>query len=1144
MESLGRLEAGDTVVLNSNPSLVGVVETTHDDAEPYPNIADATILLHVCVPENIREEFLTRALPPVGYIFVSWTPQEKGCSLVHEDDVTLLDRNLIIGDIVRCEGQNDAMSGVVTDVQDSYVLQPICRPVPGLEGFLFSFVDESTSPTSVCSPSCKTRLPPPLSHSLAHDLIYDVPGTELKRSQDYCEGDLITYQKWLGSINAIDIDVVLLLQDKSVVVVDKPWELHILVTDHQKELIAVPDKLDGIKVPEIDFKNYNAVATIPPDEVASSQFVVTNHRNLKNGRWLYGRYNPALEPVGHVIDVRARRLEIEWLCPNPFELKETASRPASKPPRSLRPYENASSYRSPRELRRNKDLVTLDGSRFSRKAQNEGTRAASDPATVPQHTTNSCTVSMGRDLCVGDQVRWRDQTAAAVKYQETLLNTHGCFRPVPRDSTLEFDLNEFRIVYTKHQIGVLWQDGSRTVQLSTQLKALQPLDHQLFPGDIVTAREGMRMVRKVNDQDVESEFNEMQSFEQKCILLPAKVGVLQSIKPSERVAQVKWFIKPRIEIMEANSETGSMLSNNSVLGDLGETIENVSLYEIMPFDAFHLQRKDLVIVPPPNITKWCLPYLKASKLHFPGVLPLPSRLSQIDSYSASAVLSNVQFVAIVRSKQHIGSLRLKEAPRSVPVEWIGEVVDVRTDGTVSVRLSGADPCLDADYSRDQIVLVIDTVHHFQTSDFFEVMDDLEFSDAEYAESLEEEPPSPLKEEILYEGGYRLDNESDDQDWVTDDETPDTSPEEISRDQDMVDAPDNEINAVTTEAQKPESPQQDRVDHSASAEVQTSTLTKYLTTSPPPSFQILSISPPSNQFRASEPPTTNSTFLRRLHQEHRILAKALPTNTIYVRTYESRLDLLRCLIIGPENTPYENAPFLIDLHLGPRFPSEPPTAHFHSWTHGLGRCNPNLYEEGKICLSLLGTWQGTEGESWSEKATILQILVSLQGLVFLKDPFYNEAGFESLRSRRERLAEALQYSEKAYVMTRGFIRHALRPPIPALEDVLAWLYVPPTKSASSGGDDDDGTEGRDLLRKAIFRMRSLIRRSEEMRGNEGDVLVDGQGDTSSPSRAFLQPLSQGAMIIARRTLGELEDISSQIFSPSNLPLTVTHGLNTT
>ena len=49
-------------------------------------------------------------------------------------------------------------------------------------------------------------------------------------------------------------------------------------------------------------------------------------------------------------------------------------------------------------------------------------------------------------------------------------------------------------------------------------------------------------------------------------------------------------------------------------------------------------------------------------------------------------------------------------------------------------------------------------------------------------------------------------------------------------------------------------------------------------------------------------------------------------------------------------------------------------------------NPNLYEEGKVCLSILGTWAGDKSESWSAaRSSLLQAFVSIQGLVLVKEP---------------------------------------------------------------------------------------------------------------------------------------------------------------
>ena len=59
-----------------------------------------------------------------------------------------------------------------------------------------------------------------------------------------------------------------------------------------------------------------------------------------------------------------------------------------------------------------------------------------------------------------------------------------------------------------------------------------------------------------------------------------------------------------------------------------------------------------------------------------------------------------------------------------------------------------------------------------------------------------------------------------------------------------------------------------------------------------------------------------------------------------------------------------------------------------------RFNPNLYAEGKVCLSLLGTWHGQSDESWNKHSTFYQVLLSIQSLIFVDEPYYNEPGYES------------------------------------------------------------------------------------------------------------------------------------------------------
>ena len=83
-----------------------------------------------------------------------------------------------------------------------------------------------------------------------------------------------------------------------------------------------------------------------------------------------------------------------------------------------------------------------------------------------------------------------------------------------------------------------------------------------------------------------------------------------------------------------------------------------------------------------------------------------------------------------------------------------------------------------------------------------------------------------------------------------------------------------------------------------------------------------------------------------------------------------------VITGPVDTPYEHGLFVFDVRLPSDYPASPPLFHYLSQCSG--RLNPNLYEDGKVCVSLLGTWAGRGSEVWTSKSNVLQVLVSIQG----------------------------------------------------------------------------------------------------------------------------------------------------------------------
>lgn len=136
------------------------------------------------------------------------------------------------------------------------------------------------------------------------------------------------------------------------------------------------------------------------------------------------------------------------------------------------------------------------------------------------------------------------------------------------------------------------------------------------------------------------------------------------------------------------------------------------------------------------------------------------------------------------------------------------------------------------------------------------------------------------------------------------------------------------------------------------------------------------------------------MIQTLHRQYVSFAKDLPVSnagSIFLRVPEERLDLPRVLITGPQGTPYENGLFFFDFW-AVDYPHSPPRVRFLTTGNGNVRFNPNLYQTGKVCLSLLGTWNGP---GWVPgTSNLLQVLLSLQGLVLGTDqPFFNEPAYE-------------------------------------------------------------------------------------------------------------------------------------------------------
>jgi len=122
---------------------------------------------------------------------------------------------------------------------------------------------------------------------------------------------------------------------------------------------------------------------------------------------------------------------------------------------------------------------------------------------------------------------------------------------------------------------------------------------------------------------------------------------------------------------------------------------------------------------------------------------------------------------------------------------------------------------------------------------------------------------------------------------------------------------------------------------------------------------------------------------------------------------------KVLIVGPRypkqtdpdyksaKYPYEECLFFFNMDFPRAYPGVPPHMQFvNSAFYGDNfRYHPNLYQvfpqkefNGKVCLSILGTWAGP---GWTPDMNIESVLTTVQSLLG-PNPIHNEPGFEALK----------------------------------------------------------------------------------------------------------------------------------------------------
>ena len=118
----------------------------------------------------------------------------------------------------------------------------------------------------------------------------------------------------------------------------------------------------------------------------------------------------------------------------------------------------------------------------------------------------------------------------------------------------------------------------------------------------------------------------------------------------------------------------------------------------------------------------------------------------------------------------------------------------------------------------------------------------------------------------------------------------------------------------------------------------------------------------------------------------IIKNPLTDNGIFYKHDENDMLVGHALVMGPPDTIYNHGYYFFRFNFSLEYPFKPPSLEYLTNENGI-RFHPNLYRNGKVCLSLLNTWRG---EQWTSCQTIRTILLTLVTL-FHNKPLLNEPG---------------------------------------------------------------------------------------------------------------------------------------------------------
>eukprot|EP00041_Stephanoeca_diplocostata_P019659 m.427671 g.427671 ORF g.427671 m.427671 type:complete len:165 (-) comp21363_c1_seq17:2048-2542(-) len=161
-------------------------------------------------------------------------------------------------------------------------------------------------------------------------------------------------------------------------------------------------------------------------------------------------------------------------------------------------------------------------------------------------------------------------------------------------------------------------------------------------------------------------------------------------------------------------------------------------------------------------------------------------------------------------------------------------------------------------------------------------------------------------------------------------------------------------------------------------------------------------------------------LRRLMKEYKEIKTNGPHGILAGPVDEENFFEWEAVIAGPEGTALEGGLFTANLSFPKSYPNEPPKMTFTN-----DMFHPNIYKDGKVCISILHTAEDDPGgyelpsERWSPVQSIEKILLSVVSM--LAEPNdESAANIDAAKMWREDRDKFTRISEQVALRSLGFV----------------------------------------------------------------------------------------------------------------------------